>query len=335
MPDYLTSDTDRENFRMAVRNETYRVAHGPLPAGGVERLSIGAYGAHTCNNCGTLFFANEVDPAQNPFQCCSRGKVRIPEPPPYPPALLELREKHKKSLRFLNTKLSLGAYKAKKVNMPGFPWIYKILGQIHVSLDHADPLPDPNDERVPPADIRNPRGRLDLHRRQNAQVVTFVDPELAMNAILGGPGGNTVDPDLLRTFLTFLREWNPLYQSYMRMEELLTQQEAQGVRSEVTLVFKAPGQETVGLRDHTYRLPVATNEVAALFDVGGVPETPAIYIHREGTSFEVLPTHHLRDAFLYPIIFPLGQSGWHQNMRHSGPRVTRYRNRLTLKEFTR
>jgi hypothetical protein len=318
-----------------VRDGTYFAGRGPLPRN-IERYSVGSFGDFVCVCCGALFFREELrDPTKNPFTCCEHGKVDLPAPRAYPEQLYLLKESCLKSLRVLNSKVCLAAYKAQRVNLPGFPWIYKIQGHVHVELDHADPLPDPNNVRATDPSLHNPRNLQDIHRRQNAQLVAFVDPSISTTEILYGVGGNHVPPELLTAYLEFLREHNPLYEMCVRMDLVLTEQQARNEEAAVTLVFKNPHQDKVTLKEHTHRAPVASNEIAALFDVSGSPLTPALYIMKEGRPMQVFPTHPSRDAFIYPVINPWGEPGWHPKMPHSGPRRTKIRSNVTMREYVK
>jgi hypothetical protein len=318
-----------------VRDGTFAIARGPLVPG-VERYSVGKLGDVVCSNCLAPFFRDEVthkDLASRLFVCCQRGKLLLPDAPPYPDHLRRLLDVNKKHLRLLNSKLSIAGYDVRRVPMPGWPYVYKILGQVHVQMNHADPLPDPNDERQPDPSLPNPRNKKDLHRRKGGQLSAFVDPALASHEMVQGFGGENLDEAVVNAFLTYLHQNNPHYLACTRMETLIAEQEARGEKVEVTLVFKNPGQDHVKLREHTHRKPVFSNEVAALFDCGGVPESPNIYIMQQGTPFKVLPTHPFRDAFVYPLIYLEGLKGWHMGMKHQGPNATLQRNRVTLREY--
>jgi hypothetical protein len=319
-----------------VRNKTYNIGRGacdhPVPI-----FTMGEWGHYKCRNCAAPFFENEVKAKDIKFLlfvCCQRGKLKFPPEAEYPPELRSILDRHMDSVRHLNSAVSVAAYKARRVPLTGWPWIYKTQGQIHVQLDHADPLPDPDNEVEVPAHLNNPRNRRDLHRRDGAQLSAFVDPALAMHQIHQRPGGDRLDPVMLETMLTFLHDFNPIYRMYRRMYEVIADQEARNVSVQVTLVFKSPGVDKITLSEHTGREPIETNEVAALFDVSGTPETPSIYVMHEGTPFEVLPTHPYRDAFLYPVMYPFGQKGWHSGLRHTGPNATDIRNHVTLREHT-
>lgn len=332
-PDYLLNADDERNYTHAVNHGTFNSFRGPLPPNGHERFSVGPFDL-ICTECGTMFAQGEIaDARKNPFTCCEHGKVNVEAPPEYPEHLSILRDTFKNSLRLLNNKLCLAAYKAKRVNMPGFPWVYKIMGQVHVQLEHADPAPDPNNERPVNPAHHNPRNLRDVHRRNNAQLAAFVDPAVAMEEMRNGPGGDSLDPVLLEQYLNWLRVNNPHYEMCVRMDLLLQEQERNGEEVQVTLVFKNPGQDKVTLREHTHRLPIKENEFAALFDVGGVPETPAVYIHRQGRPFEVLPTNMHRDAFLYPVIYPWGTPRWHPGLPHNPRYATDIRNKITLRQY--
>jgi hypothetical protein len=338
MPACLKTAQDKKNFRRAVKDNTFNIARGPCP-NCVPIFTMGRWGHYKCVNCSALFFENEVklkkDLESMLLVCCQRGKVKVDPPPEYPPELRRLLDLHMDSLRHLNSALSVAAYKARRVPMAGWPFIYKTQGQIHVEMNHADPLPDADNEIAPPAHLSNPRNRRDIHRRDGAQLSAFIDPALAMHEILQRPGGHRLDRELLAAMLTFLHDFNPIYRSYRRMYEVIAEKEAQeGVSVEVTLVFQNPGKDKSTLREHTHRVPIETNEVAALFDVSGTPETPSIYVMKEGTPFEVLPTNPYRDAFLYPVMYVFGQRGWHSGMKHVGPNATEIRNNVTLRDYT-
>ncbi|XP_059486735.1 uncharacterized protein LOC132203177 isoform X2 [Neocloeon triangulifer] len=331
---------DERNYRRAVRNGTFNIARGPPPIE-IERFSLGACGEpeYVCTNCLAIFYEGEVDPAQNPFsKCCERGKVPYDkDAPPYPEELLILVRENVKHLRLLNNRLSLAAYKAKRVHLDGFPWIYKTYGQSRMTLDNADPLPNPAEANFEPnRPGPNDRRQLnDVHLRSNAQLVAIVDPATATEAIVNAPGGDKLKPEVVEAFLTWLQENNPLYRMYTNMETLLNEQLAAGEEGRVTLVFKEPGKDNVTLKQHTHAVPRHESEVAVLYDVVGEPATPGIYVHQHGANFEVLPTHPLRDAFAYPLINPRGTFGWHPNIKHQGPNATNIRNRVTMRQYYR
>jgi hypothetical protein len=302
----------------------------------VPRCSLGKFGELKCVGCKALFFDDEVTPQEvrkyaGLLVCCQHGKVKCDEPRPYPEELLGLKEANLKSLRLLNARLSLVAIAARRVPMNGFPFIFKIQGQVHAQMHHAQPLLDPENG----LDQRYLESRK-YHK--GAQLSAFVDPALAAEDIVQRPGGEHLDKDMVQAYIEFLKRENPHYSMYMQMHEYINQRQAGGEKEvEVTLVFKDPGKcgnEEVRMREHTCREPIASNEVAALFDVGGSPDSECLYIHQNGTTFEVLPIHPYRDAYAYPVLFPYGEKGWHPKIKHVGPYATQKRNNVTLREFS-
>jgi hypothetical protein len=72
-------------------------------------------------------------------------------------------------------------------------------------------------------------------------------------------------------------------------------------------------------------------EVCAIFDQGVLPRNPALVVRMYGKLTQNVPlASEVALPFLFPLIFPYGESIWHAGAKHTGPNATAVRNQFVV-----
>lgn len=120
--------------------------------------------------------------------------------------------------------------------------------------------------------------------------------------------------ELLRVLSELMHSISPFVESYVTMKEIVKEEErlaketGQQIR-DVTMVFD---NRKGGFDRRRYNVPMC-NEIAAVFVSrdGNIPLNRGIVVkHRGGGLKRISLLNPLLDAMTYPLLFPLGDSGW-------------------------
>jgi hypothetical protein len=72
-------------------------------------------------------------------------------------------------------------------------------------------------------------------------------------------------------------------------------------------------------------------EVCAIFDQGVLPRNPALVVRMYGKRTTNVPlASEVALPFLFPLLFPFGESIWHVGSKHTGPNATAIRNQSVV-----
>ncbi|XP_065674113.1 uncharacterized protein LOC136091057 [Hydra vulgaris] len=101
--------------------------------------------------------------------------------------------------------------------------------------------------------------------------------------------------------------------------------------------FKICGQiyHRVGGERRRYNLP-SHDEVAVVFvgEVGALPTSRDVFIYPRGHLLKIVSSKSVNlDRMIYPLFFPRGGAGWHNQLVHNPARATLVRNHVTLSQF--
>ncbi|XP_058789056.1 uncharacterized protein LOC131663017 [Phymastichus coffea] len=289
-----------------------------------------------CKHCNAKHFKDEKVSNQGLSfnDCCGHGSVKLDSLPDLPPELLKLFDgTHEKSpifferIRNYNNSLSFASFNANLVNFqtrrPG-PFCFKIQGQIYCQINTA----------LYPSEDESPSyGQLfiiDQHEALNYRV--------QQNPI--------IDYELITILDSIIRNDNIFAKSYAMMkdeihlQELTAQLHNQSPQSELQLIFSLkPGQDN---RRYNFQ---QVNEVAAIFSTtadGEIPEFNVTIRNKNTKTLQCISTMNQNvKPWIYPLFYPYGTRGWHQNIMRTyedpnkNRRVTRLdytKNRIALRE---
>ncbi|XP_058791046.1 uncharacterized protein LOC131664174 [Phymastichus coffea] len=273
-----------------------------------------------CQHCQAKHFKDEkVSNKGLSFNdCCGHGSVVLDPFPDFPSELINLFSgEHEKSsiffdrIRNYNNSLSFASFNANLVNFQtrrSGPYCFKIHGQIYYQMNTA----------LYPSGGENPSyGQLFIIDQNEA-----VDYRIHQNPL--------ADYDLMLTLDSRIRNNNIYAKSYeMMKEELRLQQLLADIRndtssSELQLLFSIkPGQD---VRRYNFQ---RVNEVAVIFSTTADGDIPESYITIRNKNTKILEFVSSMDPnvepWIYPLFYPYGTRGWHQDMlrQNQNRRITR------------
>ena len=271
----------------------------------------------TCSSCKAKHFQQEKVPKKSTFDdSCNHGKV-INKLPEFPKELKMLFDgSHLKSTHFFdhirqyNNSFSFASLNANIVSFnnrrPG-PYCFKIQDQIYYQI---------NTSLYPELNQIPSYGQLFIYDGNEAVQCssTFV---------------NELDFDLLKTIDQLMRNINIYAKSYIMMGEEAMIQKQNAIKNndsipELQMVFT----NKKGFDSKRYN-PQRTNEVAAIFICTADGEIPDSFVSIRNKNTKVLKYVSTMDPnvepWLYPLYYPYGTPGWHDEMTKvdSNRRVTR------------
>ena len=135
--------------------------------------------------------------------------------------------------------------------------------------------------------------------------------------------------EILESINPYARQFKNLHEIMLR-ERALAQQQNRMMKEYSLVFFHEPDEDKRRFNNPT------VSEVAAIFETSdGAPPTDRslrIYPCSGNTKKLDYTSMHL-DPMCYPLIWPFGQTGWHQNLKYTGTNRTQIRERVTLCDY--
>nr|XP_047141146.1 uncharacterized protein LOC105850802 [Hydra vulgaris] len=227
------------------------------------------------------------------FLCCHSGKVVLAPLSPYPPLMMDL--------------MKAGIAPPSNHGPPCF----RICGQIMHRVSNLRP-----DQNVSPS---------------YCQLYVY-DPNTALNFRM--EQNDCCIRELMELLQTIISQQNPFALAFKNMAQVEDEEMRQAaLEGRPTSVVKMPLLE--GRDRRRYNLP-SHDEVAIVFvgDDGAPPPSREVVIHPRGQALEKISSMSANlDPMIYPIFFPRGDAGWHDQLEHNPDRTTRVRNHVTLSQY--
>ncbi|XP_047136847.2 uncharacterized protein LOC124813603 [Hydra vulgaris] len=274
---------------------------------------------HNCQYCSAKKFLNETH-----FLCCHSGKVALAPLSLYPPLLTGLmtgnhvdhavNQNFFKHIRSYNSSLSFASFTA-EIAPPSNngPFCFRVCGQIL--------------HRV--GNLRPAEGCLPKY----CQLYIY-DPNAAVSFRIEQPGNDGCIHELMQLLQTLINQENPFALAFKNMAEVEDEEIRQAaLEGRPTSVVRMSFLE--GHDRRRYNLP-SHEEVATVFvgDDGAPPASREIVIYPRGQPLRTISSMSANlDPLVYPIFFPRGDAGWHNQLEHNPDRATRVRNHVTLSQY--
>nr|XP_047126443.1 uncharacterized protein LOC124807868 [Hydra vulgaris] len=274
---------------------------------------------HNCQYCSAKKFLNETH-----FLCCHSGKVALAPLSLYPPLLTGLmtgnhvdhavNQNFFKHIRSYNSSLSFASFTA-EIAPPSNngPFCFRVCGQIL--------------HRV--GNLRPAEGCLPKY----CQLYIY-DPNAAVSFRMEQPGNDGCIHELMQLLQTLINQENPFALAFKNMAEVedeeIRQAALEGRPTSVVRMSLLEGHDR-----RRYNLP-SHEEVAIVFvgDDGAPPASREIVIYPRGQPLRTISSMSANlDPLVYPIFFPRGDAGWHNQLEHNPDRATRVRNHVTLSQY--
>ena len=272
-----------------------------------------------CQHCGAKKFLEETH-----FLCCHNGKVVLPPLSPFNRALQDLftgsyvdrnaNVNFFKHIRNYNACLSFASFTANVVQpMNHGPPCFKICGQIFHRVGNLRP-----DQDIPPI---------------YSQLYIY-DPLAAINFRMQQRGNDLCLRDLMFQLQTIITEQSPFALAFKNMAEVedeeIRQAAIEGRSASVVKMSLLEGGDR-----RRYNLP-SHDEVAIVFvgEDGAPPTSREVVIYPRGQPLKIVSSMSANlDPMVYPLFFPRGDAGWHNQLVHNPERATLVRNHVTLSQF--
>lgn len=252
--------------------------------------------------------------------CCMKGTIHFEKGKPTPPYMLGLHKDKtvgpafKRNIRVYNSMLSFTSMGGKidySVNKSRGPYVFKMNGVNH----HRFGSLIPNDGSDP----------------KFCQLYIYDTENEIENRVgsIGGKDGNTVDSKIVEGLVKMLDETNPLVKEFRKARNRFKNEDVVDLR----VVMKASRSES-GRENQT----APSNEVAAVM-VGDNQDTcgkrDIIIQKTNGALQRISDIHPLLMALQYPLLFPYGEDGFHENIyyRDVGRNKKKKREKVTMREF--
>nr|XP_047141320.1 uncharacterized protein LOC124816253 [Hydra vulgaris] len=140
--------------------------------------------------------------------------------------------------------------------------------------------------------------------------------------------------ELKELLQTIISQQNPYALAFKNMAQVEDEEMRQAaLEGRPTSVVKMSLLE--GRDRRRYNLP-SHDEVAIVFvgDDGAPPPSREVVIHPRGQALKKISSMFANlDPMIYPIFFPRGDAGWHDQLEHNPDRATRVRNHVTLSQY--
>ncbi|XP_065680663.1 uncharacterized protein LOC136094575 [Hydra vulgaris] len=148
------------------------------------------------------------------------------------------------------------------------------------------------------------------------------------------PGNDGCIHELMQLLQTLINQENPFALAFKNMAEVedeeIRQAALEGRPTSVVRMSLLEGHDR-----HRYNLP-SYEEVVIVFvgDDGAPPASREIVIYPRGQPLRTISSMSANlDPLVYPIFFPRGDAGWHNQLEHNPDRATRVRNHVTLSQY--
>ncbi|XP_065641836.1 uncharacterized protein LOC136071699 [Hydra vulgaris] len=140
--------------------------------------------------------------------------------------------------------------------------------------------------------------------------------------------------ELMELLQTIINQENPYALAFKNMAEVEDAEIRQAaIEGRPISVVKMSLLE--GCDRRRYNLP-SHEEVAIVFvgNDGAPPPSREVVIYPRGQPLKTISSMSANlDPMIYPIFFPRGDAGWHDQLEHNPDRATRVRNRVTLSQY--
>lgn len=303
-----------------------------LLAGKINEYENIGHPSCVCQNCNAMMWysekvhKNSKSGTPSFSLCCQEGKIKLPqskEPPDFLKQLLDYRGgkracKFKEKIRIYNSMFnftSMGAHVDKSINKSKGPYIFRISGQNYHRVGSLLPL-----------DGKTPKfAQLYFYDTEN-EVMN------RMKALQKDESCNfedDFDSEIVTGLIHMFDEHNPIAKVFRKARDRF--QESDAVPLHIKLIANRQWQHK------QYNKPVA-EEVAALIvgDFGQCDRQRDIVVdHKRDGLQRISELHPSYMAMQYPLLFPYGEDGFHENIpfiMNIGKRKTA-RKHITMREF--
>ena len=281
-----------------------------------------------CIHCNAKHFVSEkVSNKGLSFQdCCSHGAVVLEPTPIFPKDLFDLFNGfHIKSndffqhIRIYNNSLSFASFNANLVHLNSGrsgPYCFKIQGKIYYQINTALYPQDNDCPSYGQLFIIDPLEAIDFRMQQNSdlqyETLEILDKVIRENNV-------------------FAKSYEMMKQEINNQQSLLNQNETV---PELQLLFTLkPGTDR---RRYNFQ---QTNEVAAIFSTTADGEIPESYVTIRNKNTKTLQYISTMDPnvepWIYPLFYPYGTQGWHQNLQRINRNNDGNNRRVTRLAYTR
>ncbi|RIA04389.1 hypothetical protein BRARA_K01375, partial [Brassica rapa] len=295
--------------------------------------SLGAYGGTACDrpcdkwdivscpSCGALLWNAEATGVQTSRDakqfslCCQRGRVRLPPVREPPSPLLELLEspKFRPHIRVANSLLaftSMGAQVDHSVTGTPGPFTFRVHGQIIHRIGSMLPE-DGNDPEYLQLYIFDTDNELENRKRSFTK----------------GSSTLAVEDTVIAQLIEMLDINNHLAKTFRHARDRF--RSTGKIEFSITLVSQPN-------RGRQYDLPTAS-EIGGLI-IGDLSATSVgrdIVVELKSSALQRIgDLHPLLMSLQYPLLFPYGETGYHERLPYKGPEASTVRREyMTMREF--
>ncbi|UYV67510.1 hypothetical protein LAZ67_5001019 [Cordylochernes scorpioides] len=243
-------------------------------------------------------------------QCCQKGKVVLPQHK-YPVLLEDLmkqRHQHSKNflenIRSINSSFAFASMGAQVSPPPGYgPYCFRIQGQIYHRTGTLHPE--------------------DGEGRKFAQLY-ILDTEVATEERLKLKENQGCNKDLMNAVATLLQQINPFTEAYRMLGDVEKEEERKAKENNTELPSIVMAIKQDRKQNHRRYNNPRVSEVAVIFesDDGEPPFQRDILIHLRPDPLDpfspntqrISLLHRNLDALLYPLFYPRGEQGWHDQI---------------------
>ncbi|XP_073493942.1 uncharacterized protein [Phyllobates terribilis] len=267
-----------------------------------------------CSKCDSLNFFEEK-PSDNQFtQCCQKGKVMLPRChysdlfEQFMKGTHEHSRNFMENIRSINSSHAFASFGANIAPPPGFgPYCFKIHGQIYHRTGTLHP------------EIGQPP--------KFAQLYIF-DTNEATEQRMNLKENEKCNVELMNLIAVHLQTISPFAAAYRMLKDVEAEEEQKAIQNgmEMPSIIMAIKQERK--QDPRCYNKARVSEVAVVFqnDDGEPPFQMDILVHlKPDQNNPFVPKtqrisilHSNLDALLYPLFFPSGDQGWHENLHQQG-----------------
>ncbi|UYV67927.1 hypothetical protein LAZ67_5002522 [Cordylochernes scorpioides] len=244
------------------------------------------------------------------MSCCQKGKVVLPQNK-YPILLEDLmkqRHRHSKyfleNIRSINSSFAFASMGAQVSPPPGYgPYCFRIQGQIYHRTGTLHPE--------------------DGEGRKFAQLY-ILDTEVATEERLKLKENQGCNKDLMNAVATLLQQINPFTEAYRMLGDVEKEEERKAKENNTELPSIVMAIKQDRKQDHRRYNNPRVSEVAVIFesDDGEPPFQRDILIHLRPDPLDpfspntqrISLLHRNLDALLYPLFYPRGEQGWHDQI---------------------
>ncbi len=296
---------------------------------------------HTCNYCHAFGFESEMRYTKHMHHmgrlCCNQGQISLSTPPPFPIQLYSYftgqSSKHKhfrKRIRYFNSGMAMASLQLNDATVyKNGPAAFKIHGQLYKRLGpmHASNFYDSGHPKCLQIYFFDPDEQA-AYRVNRPYPIPRSSAEYTMDKAIFAK---------LQTILTSCG--NPLLNKYLTINEEIKQTNISP--EEVRIVLDTT--PTNNRHEGRFNAPTCS-EISMLLpdenDIGLSKEaivTPMRQSDPDDNPIRRIPDHNpAHDSFLYPLLKPTGDDGWHRELQSlnvpSEPHVHKL---VSAREYTR